>query len=317
MKKLPIQIDLPDHFLDEEIRDGYLVTHEMKKLWAVEIDILFQIKQICDRHNIKWVADGGTLLGAARHKGFIPWDDDIDIDMLREDYDKFIHYAKEELRYPYFLQTTGTDPHSMYGHVKVRNSMTTAMQEEEVGKNYRYNQGVFVDIFPMDYIPDDIDVAKKVVSEAIMHFCNARDLLYSSQYKWRLPVRKNLFRLVHSYIQLYKTKVKYFQKGSDLWMKEYRKFEDIIKHYGTQASNHVYIYPLGSIEWVNSLYWDASFFNGKLTSLPFEWFELPVVEQYADFLSVVFGDWKKFVKGGSIHGSLFFDTEKPYNEYIK
>ena len=95
--------------LEEEIRDGYKVSADMKKLWSVQMEILDQIDQICERHNITYYADGGTLLGAVRHKGFIPWDDDLDICMFKDELDKFIKYAKEELKDPYFLQTWETE----------------------------------------------------------------------------------------------------------------------------------------------------------------------------------------------------------------
>ncbi len=86
--------------LEEEIRDGYKVTAEMKKLWSVQMDILEQIDKICKKHNITYYADGGTLLGAVRHKGFIPWDDDLDVQMYRDDLEKFCKVAKEESLFP-------------------------------------------------------------------------------------------------------------------------------------------------------------------------------------------------------------------------
>jgi len=80
---------LPDGFLQSEYRDGYFVDATMKRVWAVELDLLEQFQNICKRHSLKYYAIGGTLLGAVRHKGFIPWDDDIDVGMPRADYDQF------------------------------------------------------------------------------------------------------------------------------------------------------------------------------------------------------------------------------------
>lgn len=313
MSGLPIKIKLPKGFLDEEVRDGYLVSSQIKKLWAVEIDILFQIKEICDRHNIKWVVDGGTLLGAARHGGFIPWDDDIDIGMLRADYDKFVFYAKRELKFPYFLQTTETDPHSMYGHAKIRNSLTTAMQKEERDNNYKYNLGVFVDIFPMDAAPDIKSKAEEVVTSAINYFAKARVLLYSTQYKWFLPLRKNIFKLIYDYLVLYTRKLQYILFGPSIYMKSYNKFEEIMKSYNNEQTNHVTVYAMG---WKESTYWPLSFFEESQVMLPFEWFEVPAMKRYEEFMRLLYGEWRHYVKGTSIHGDLFVDPEKPYTYYV-
>ena len=150
---LPIQIDLPKNFLEEEIRCGYKISSEMKKVWAVQIDLLEQVKKICKNHGLKYFADSGTLIGAIRHKGYIPWDDDIDLVMMRNDYNKFMEYAKTELEFPYFLQTVYTDKDIMRAHAQLRNSKTTGYMPYE--KNRPYNKGIFIDIFPLDVIPED------------------------------------------------------------------------------------------------------------------------------------------------------------------
>ena len=96
-------------FLEEELRSGYLVSSKMKKIWAVQLDLLEQIKHVCSRYHLTYYADSGTLLGAVRHKGYIPWDDDIDIVMKRSDYNKLIEIAPIEFKKPYFLQSAHSE----------------------------------------------------------------------------------------------------------------------------------------------------------------------------------------------------------------
>ncbi len=90
--------------LSEEVRTGYTATTDIKELWAVELDLLEKFQELCRKHELRYFAIGGTLLGAVRHKGFIPWDDDIDLAMPLNDYLKLIEIEPKELKYPYFLQ---------------------------------------------------------------------------------------------------------------------------------------------------------------------------------------------------------------------
>ena len=79
---------------EEEIRDGYLVTERVKKIWYTEINLLIAFDRMCKEYNLKYSVCYGTLLGAIRHKGFIPWDDDIDVFMMRDDYNKMLKIAQ-------------------------------------------------------------------------------------------------------------------------------------------------------------------------------------------------------------------------------
>ena len=143
--------------LEEEVICNFTVTSQRKKIWEKELDILEKIIKICEENDIKYSLCGGSLLGAIRHKGFIPWDDDIDVCMKREDYSKFLTIAEKELSYPYFVQYSKTEKMYTRGHAQIRNSETTAILKVETtsyGKN-NYNKGIFVDIFPLDNVPDN------------------------------------------------------------------------------------------------------------------------------------------------------------------
>lgn len=129
-----------------------LTTKQLEELKAVEMDLLRAFIDVCDRLGLRYYALGGTMLGAVRHQGFIPWDDDIDVGMLREDYETFLAHGQELLPEGVFLQTFVTDPEYPANFAKLRNSRTTFVESSL--RNCKINHGVYIDIFPLDYYPD-------------------------------------------------------------------------------------------------------------------------------------------------------------------
>ena len=122
---------MPENFFEPEVRSGYQVSTESKKLWAVELDLLNEFKRVCKDYGLSYYAVGGTLIGAARHKGFIPWDDDIDVAMMWDDFKKFMEIAPNEFKNPYFFQSYKTDDMTEVSHARIRNSMTTGFTQWE------------------------------------------------------------------------------------------------------------------------------------------------------------------------------------------
>ena len=113
------------------------------------LEIYAEIVRICEKHHLEYFVVGGTLLGAVVHKGYIPWDDDLDIAMPRDSYDKFIQICKEELNERFFIHCTETDKNYWLSFIKVRMNETVFMEERR--KNVKSHAGIYVDIFPFDY----------------------------------------------------------------------------------------------------------------------------------------------------------------------
>ena len=122
--------------------------YDIKDVQNVMLDILSAIDAVCRKHNIRYVLDGGTMLGAVRHQGFIPWDDDADIIMMREDYERFIDVANKELSSEYRFECMENTPEYPYNFGKVR--AVNTIFREKFTCNLNINHGVYVDIFPMD-----------------------------------------------------------------------------------------------------------------------------------------------------------------------
>lgn len=126
------------------------VTQEqIDKAHLVALEIMDSIEKVCTKHNITWWVESGTLLGAVRHNGFIPWDDDCDIAMMRDDYEKFLQVAPKEIGEGFYVQIPGVDKYYPKKLVKVR-KLGTKLVDEDESFDEKYNQGIFVDVFCWD-----------------------------------------------------------------------------------------------------------------------------------------------------------------------
>ena len=145
---------LGDDFFKEEVMLEYKVSAAQKKIWAMELDLYLVFKEICEKYGLRHWIMYGSLLGAVRHNGFIPWDDDIDVAMPRKDFNDFIKIAPKELSAPYSLQCPYTFPNCYITNVTLRNSNGTFTPK--VFKKLDYNKGIPLDIFPFDYCNYDL-----------------------------------------------------------------------------------------------------------------------------------------------------------------
>lgn len=140
---------LPESFFKPETICDFYVDETLKKVWAIELDLLHEFDRVCRAHNLKYFLIAGSLLGAVRHHGFVPWDDDMDVVMPRNDYEKFLALDfKKEFDEPYFLQTSRTDPGFYYAHAKLRNSNTAAIDYPFIYQGF--NLGCFIDILTLE-----------------------------------------------------------------------------------------------------------------------------------------------------------------------
>ncbi len=142
----------------EKSKTRLLTEEELSILQNEERLILKEIDRICRTHDIQYYIVGGTLLGAVRHGGFIPWDDDIDIAMYRRDYKRFKKICKSELDAHFFLQDTHTDPGYNQLMPKIRKNGTLLESSQTVG--VKMHKGVFVDIFMLDYVKKPTKIVK-------------------------------------------------------------------------------------------------------------------------------------------------------------
>lgn len=305
-----LKIKLPDGFLDEEIRCDYTISSEMKKVWAVELDLLVEFDRVCKKNGIKYFASGGTMLGAVRHKGFIPWDDDIDLMMMRDDYNKLCSIASKEFIHPYFFQTEYSDEGSLRGHAQLRNSMTTGILKGEYAYRFGFNQGIFIDIFPLDSVIEDekkFSIQSKKVERLKKIYGKFSSLTTRySEINLGTGIKKNIKKSLHSLFGNFIYKFLNPQKY-------YKKFENECSKYNNENTKMI---STLSFQFNNKQHFKYRKDYEELIEVPFEFLTIPIGKNYKHALKKRYGDYEKYVVGTSCHGDVIFDTDKPFTEYL-
>lgn len=295
-------MEFAEGFFKAEVRCDHFVDKKMKKTWAVEMNILEQIDIICKRHNITYFAGYGTLLGTARHNGFIPWDDDIDIVMLRDDYAKFLNVAKEELPEHYFLQNAYTDMCIM-PFSKVRDDRTTAIEFPD--QPPEFNQGMFVDVFPMDVARDgspEADSAFYIAYALWDTLCDPQSVLeyvnnpQGAQVKYIMEPQMMKAILSMSPAQ------------------RYTMFEQFLLEHRMESSE-VCSFATEIMPNIPKRHYKREWFSETIY-MDYEGFKMPVPKDYEKILDLCYGDWHTPVKGGTFHEGIIMDPEVPYKETL-
>ena len=251
-----------------------LNDYDLETLKKIELDILIEIDKICKKHNIKYSLAAGTLLGAVRHEGFIPWDDDIDIMMLREEYEKFLKLASEELNEKYFVLDYRENRYYGFPFAKIM-ANNTVMKEKSTSKT-KVPVGVFVDIFP-------IDVASEKKLENESQYKNAQKLknimlcrgnYYFGQHGIKAIIWK-LRRLIYLLIP-YKKIVVTFEK---------------LVHKHDKSNSNSFISLCGNVGVEKATYPQEWFQEYCL--LPFENYKFMAIKEYKALLKKQYGDYMK------------------------
>lgn len=148
-------ISFEPSFFETEIRNDFEVDTTMKTCWAAEMELLFEIDCICEKYDIPYFVYYGTLLGTVRHKGFVPWDDDIDIALKREDFERLMKVLKDELPEGYIISNPLTGENATEFWASVQNGNSISIEPEHLEKYHGCPFIVGIDIFQLDYLPRD------------------------------------------------------------------------------------------------------------------------------------------------------------------
>lgn len=285
----------PD-FFKPEVRCDFLVDEKRKKIWAVELDLLMQFDRVCKKHGLHYTLLVGSVLGAVRHCGIIPWDDDIDVGMLRSDYERFLQ-LKDEFPHPYFLQIPGEGEY-FYAFAKLRNSNTTCLSE-----NFRYrnfNHGIVLDVFPLDsWIPNDDGES---VYRAINSLC-------IEQSTWMRMSNPELSE---------NDKIRVANYSGRKPSETCKEIDLLAKRWSGQNTGFVAQATCGVYGFKRNLHPESWFEN--TVEMDFEGFKFPVLSRWEEYLKHVYGDYRKLppvVDRGRWHDGSVLDPDVPYREFLK
>lgn len=264
--------------LDEEIRDGYLITADMKRVWAVELNLLQQLLSVCRKHNLRIWIDAGTLIGAVRHGGFIPWDDDIDTVMPREDYEKLCQVASSEFKEPYFLQNIYSDRWYWTRHGQLRDKSTTMLPLNS--RPHKSNNGIFIDIFVLDSIPNRAKQVYKMIRAL-------------KKEKLRLKIAISLMGLCPRWLY---DKLQWDRKCFARYERIFKKFKGPENRFLGKLSLHEREYLF-----------DCEAY-GDTVELSFEGIHVPAPAGWDHVLTVNYGDYMTPKQLPTGHGKFRYDT---------
>lgn len=292
----------PEYYFEDEEREGFLIEGMMKRAWAAQIEVLEIIDCVCKENDLRYYADWGTLLGAVRHKGFIPWDDDIDITMEREDYMKFVELARQGLPNGCSLLSIYTEEtyHELFA--RVVNTRAISFEQEHLTYYHGCPFVLGVDIFPIDKLP--LDVGEEQVQcemlqllRFVVQLCDRgvediNNLLDQIEVVCRIKIdrdkniKNQLLRVMDQICQMY-------NDGDE---NEITQFSSYLDHRNYRMRGQWY---------------------QDVVMLPFEMIQIPAPHEYDAVLRAMYGDYHTPVRGAGDHDYPFYkDQQRLIDEYI-
>lgn len=288
---------LGEDFFKEEVRCDYLISEKMKRVFAVLLDLYMTFAEICEKHGLRYYAFSGMMLGAVRHNGFIPWDDDLDVAMPREDYNKFIEIAPKEMDYPYFVRTPYTDPGCYYSYIVLMNLSTSFIPK--IFKSKPFKKGIPLDIFPLDYC----DLGK---------YDQDREIIYKHVMRCSTWMKRGCRGLNDTQIEnfsLYHTEDP---------LSEWEAIQKVASNPLYKGSEYLAFSVLTTTD-KEHLIFPAKAFDDYVM-MPFEGVNVRVPAGYEELLVKLYGKWREYPpekERGRKNDSIIFDPDTPYTSYIE
>lgn len=319
-------LEFQEGFFEQEVREGFYLDTTMKTVWAAELELLQKVAEVCDKYGLTWYAAYGTLLGAIRHEGFVPWDDDMDIWLKRNDYNKLMKVLPKELPEGFLVKSCLTEVGYDQFHSCVCTGNCVSIEPAWLEQFHGCPFSVVIDIFPLDYLPrdegeriiqeklvalagrvaqlakklsreenDDVDIeteqaAKEEIAEGIEYL----------KKDYKLPINSSLLE-----------EEKWYELSSEMW-----KWGNVLAMmYSEEESDYL-------VEYVDYARWSYKVFPkewfDEVYGAEFENFMLPVPSEYDKVLHTVYGDYWNCVAKTGQHDYPYYKGElQELREYVR
>lgn len=296
-----------ENFLKEEIKEGFTVPAKMKQAWAALLKTFLEIDRVCKKHNIKYFGIYGTLLGAVRHKGFIPWDDDMDIGMLRNDYMKFVSVA-DEIQAPYRVKSIYSENSFSQFHIVISNSREEKLtyDENRIKDFFGCPFIIGIDINCLDYVPRDENMKKM------------QQLMYYIGYSLSMDYEKK--RNTDDYKRLLEEFNKRLGANFDInnenFLRDIRLATDKISMWcSKENADTVVYYPQMAYSPTQQFHLKENF--DEVIDVDFENIRIPIPKEYDKVLKVLYGaDYMTPIQSTAGHNYPFYASQEEYFRYI-
>ena len=275
-----------------------ITSEQLRKLQLKELEALKELRWICDENGISYFLFAGTLIGAIRHKGFIPWDDDLDVGMTVPNYHAFQELCKTKLRDGFYLQSPESDPEAGLSYCKLRMDGTTLIVDYLSDKDIHH--GINIDIYPIYRVPDG-SMKRKLQ--------NVAGALYLLMQAGQTPQNHGALLKIGSSVILFLVRGKNRIRLKNACLKQMEKYES------TQTKNRRMMH--GNAGLFKYMYQSEIYDNTMLAEFEGELFSIP--ERYDDCLRVYYGDYMQLPpveqRGAKMKDVVKIDTDKSYKDY--